>query len=88
MVIYYWELQTPDKLIFYMIKGGGGGGGGGGGSDGFFHIGNTDIFRLKISYCDSANFFPNPILQPFFFKPSHLEKANIFRHFPSNVKRK
>ena len=22
MVIYYWKLQTPDKLIFNMIKGG------------------------------------------------------------------
>ena len=26
MIIYYWELQTPDKLIFNMIKGGAGAG--------------------------------------------------------------
>ena len=24
MVIYNWELQTPDKLMFNMIKGGAG----------------------------------------------------------------
>ena len=33
-------------------------------------------------------FFHNPVLEPFIFKPARLEKANIFRHFLSNVKRK
>ena len=27
MVIYYWKLQPPDKLIFNMIEGGAGVGG-------------------------------------------------------------
>ena len=26
MVVYHWELKTPDKLIFNMIKGGAGAG--------------------------------------------------------------
>ena len=34
-----------------------------------------------------CHFFPNPMLETFIFKSSCLEKAIIFRHFLSNVKR-
>ena len=47
-----------------------------------------NIFTAIIAYCNIVIFFPNPMLEPFIFTPSYLEKAIIFRHFLSNVKRK
>ena len=42
----------------------------------------------SLEHIATVSIFPNPVLEPFIFKPSCLEKENIFWHFLPNAKRK
>ena len=49
----------------------------------------SPILPILTSFKHTATviFFPNPMLEPFILKPSYLEKAIIFKHFLTNVKK-
>ena len=99
MVIYYWELQSPDKLIFNMIKGGAGAVN----INDLIHWSEGDLFTCFLPLMHEVKtvssvleilqqklhiatvlFFPNSMLEPFISKPSRLERQIFLSHIKGN----